>query len=171
MTKDIRANAGSKSQPNGDRFRFGGVGFIAGVTFGAVLTLCVAAYAASINISGGAIGTSTATNNACANSGITFATVRTRYVPGSPGRYEFASVGVNSVPAGCQSKPNRITVVNSASPFNALNNGNAAPNDGALLGSFGGASNTATWTSGQGPLLNNVDNSDSRVKFVLAIRS
>lgn len=167
--RDIkRANA---RRQDTDRSRFGGLGLVIGVTVGAISTISVAAYAVSITIAGGTIGTSAATQTACSNAAWTFNSARTRYVAAS-NRYEIESINIDNVASPTCRTPrvNRITVKNVATPNDPVGNGNAAPNDGALLGNFAAVNNVETWTSGQGPLLNNISSLNPNVTFVVVVR-
>lgn len=163
--------AAVKAAPAKDRDRRSArMGLVAGVTIGAVMTIGVAAYAASISITSGSIGTeAAAVTSPCGNTFWTMDTPRTRFVTGS-NRYEIATVDV-TVPGGCQSPATfRMTVMNNAAGKYPVGNGNAAPNDGAKTGALGAGPSTETWTAGQGPLLNNISNSDSSVRFLVMIR-
>lgn len=169
MTDESREQ---QAQTDDDRqgARFGGIGLVAGVTIGAVFAVAAAAYAASMPLNQGSIGTSAADQPSCGNPGLNFNTVRTRYVAAGD-RYEIASIDVDSVPTSCRgSQVVRITAADVATPQNAISNGNAAPNDGALLDVLSSNNNTETWTSGQGPLLNNVSNTNSNVTFTVVFR-
>lgn len=150
--------------------RFRGLGFVAGVTAGAVLTVCMAAYAASTSITGGSIGTSAnAQTSPCTTDTFTIGgSTLTRYVA-SGNRYEIAQTKANGVPGGCRHE-GRITVLNTASPYNAVGNGNASPNDGAIYNASLGGNNTLQWTAGQGPLLNNIDSSSSGIDVLVIVR-
>lgn len=156
-----------------DKQRAGRLGLVVGITVGAVMTTCIAAYGASLSITDGTIGTSAnAQVSPCGNTTYTWANTRTRYVS-SGDRYEIASIDL-TVPTGCQAPAvYRMVVMNNATGTGAttpVENGNAAPNDGALTGTFGAGASTETWTSGQGPLLNNVDNADPAVRFLVMSR-
>ncbi|MGV1037749.1 MAG: hypothetical protein ACOYD0_12100 [Candidatus Nanopelagicales bacterium] len=146
------------------------MGLVAGVTVGAVMTIGVAAYAASMSITNGSIGTQAAAQTSpCGNAFWTMDTPRTRFVTGT-NRYEIASADV-TVPAACQSPAAfRMVVMNNAAGNTPVGNGNAAPNDGAKTGALGAGPSTQTWTAGQGPLLNNISNGDPSIRFLVMIR-
>lgn len=181
MTDDLSPVGGHEGdathpddQPEHERTRFRTVGFVAGVTAGAILTICVAAYAASFSISAGTIGTSAvAQTKLCANDSFTYqsSSIRTRFVT-SGSRYEIAQAEYDSIDALCLNKAVRITVLNTASPFDAIGNGKAAPNDGALTGvTFTAANNNIeAWALGDGPLLNNIDSGSSTVDLLVIVR-
>lgn len=161
-----------QAQTDDDRqgARFGGIGLVAGVTIGAVFAVAAAAYAASMPLTQGSIGTSASAQPTCGDPGLTFPNLRSRYVAAGD-RYEIASIGVNSVPTGCRSpRVVRVTASAVVTPFEAISNGNAAPNDGAFLGTLSSNNNTVTWTTGEGPLLNNIPNSNSNVRFTVVFR-
>ena len=164
----------STTATQGDgKHRAGRLGLVVGITVGAVMTTCVAAFAASLSITGGTIGTSANDQlSPCGNTAWTWANTRTRYVS-SGDRYEIASIDL-TVPAACQAPAVfRMVVMNNSTgtdPTTPVGNGNASPNDGALTGTFGAGPSTETWTSGQGPLLDNVDNADPAVRFLVMIR-
>ena len=90
-----------------------------------------------------------------------------RYVSG--GRYEFSQVQVGSVPAACQGLAARVSLVNVAAPGNGLTAGGVGVTDGAAIFTSSG-SNTVTWTSGQGPLVDEIDNADSSIKILVVFR-
>lgn len=169
MNNNTNGGSGTKQEPTSRRAHSSGVGFVAGITVGAILTVCVAAYAASTSITGGTIGTSAAAHSPCVVDDFGLSAVRTRYVATGE-RYEIASVTITSVAPGCRNLPTRVTAVNHIFPYNAISNGNAAPDDGALLTDLPLLNNVVTWTFGQGPLLNNVSNSNRQVNFVTAVR-
>ena len=86
----------------------------------------------------------------------------------SGNRYEIATATMNGVAPACR-LPARVTVVTNASPYGAVGNGGTAPADGAVTLTLAN-NNTVTWTSGAGPLLDNIPNADSTVKLLVVIR-
>ena len=147
-----------------------GLGFAAGIVVGATLTVSAAAYGASLGtISDGSIGTSANAMTACSAASLTYANLRTRFNTGTL-RYDISEVDVNNVDVACRTSA-RVIVTNHVSTYDAIGNGNAAPNDGAWVGNFTALNNNPTWAAGQGPLLNNIFSSSNEVDFLVVIRS
>ncbi len=104
------------------------------------------------------LGTSADTFAGC--TGIT-TVIRTRFVAAT--RYEIASVLLTGVPAACQSKAYRLTIAQGNAAGTALTGGTVNGTTAA------GSSTTISFTSGSGPLLNDINNTPGSVKAVVVI--
>ena len=120
--------------------------------------LSVANAASLGTISSQTLGTSADTFTGC--TGIT-TVIRTRFVATT--RYEIASVVLTGVPAACQSKAYRLTIAQGNAAGTALTGGTVSGTTAA------GSSTTIPFTSGSGPLLNDINNTPGSVKVVLVM--
>lgn len=121
-------------------------------------SVAVADAASLGTISAQTLGTSANTFTGC--SGISSA-IRTRFVAAT--RYEIASVILTGVPTACQSKSYNLTIADGDASGTSL---------GQLTGTTSaGGTTTISFTSGTGPLLNSINNTNSNVKVVVVIAS
>lgn len=163
MTDPVREESAGRSGG-----RMATLGLVAGLGLGTFATAAAVAQAASLGTpSGGSLGTASVATSGCNTIMDNPTSIRTRYVA-SGNRYEIATATMNGVAPACR-LPARVTVVTNASPYGAVGNGGTAPADGAVTLTLAN-NNTVTWTSGAGPLLDNIPNADSTVKLLVVIR-
>lgn len=140
---------------------------IAGLLAGAVaggLTMATVAYAAApTNWNGARIGTSNVALTGCDATTDSIASLRTAYRT-TGDRYEIASLIVSSVPAACQSRPYRVNVVDNVTDGAVLT-------DGVVTGTLDGdTSTTVTITSGSGPQIQDLNDTNDQARIVVIIR-
>ena len=141
--------------------RAGVAGLLAGAAAGCLTVVTVAHASQPADWSGARIGTSSVSLAGCDATLDTIGTLRTAYRT-TGDRYEIASVAVNSVPTRCR-RAFRLTVVDNVTDGAALT-------DGVLTGTFSANNNTVTFTSGTGPQIQDLNNTNDQARVVVVVR-